>query len=257
MVGVDTAPLAQADPRISRRSASEELRRDEELLQKQQPEGSLARRWYLAGSAALVLGSAQRAQGSALIDMERCGTAGVEELRRRAGGGLVLLDDGMLCLAVALPRGHPRWSEDVTDSYRWLGEALARGLHQLGVRSARRVEVSEAREESARLAADTSPAAALVRAGCFGGLSPHEIVVGNAKLVGMAQVRRRNGALFQVGILLRDQRPLADLVRTPDEATREALRELLGRRTVGLTSVLQELPPVGRIARVLDTSLGS
>ena len=56
---------------------------------------------------------------------------------------------------------------------------------------------------------------------CYGALSPHEVVVGTAKLVGLAQIRRRHAALFQFGILLQDQSPLADLLVVPDEPTRE------------------------------------
>ncbi len=36
-----------------------------------------------------------------------------------------------------------------------------------------------------------------------------------AKVVGLAQVRRQHAALFQVGILLRDQSPLADSAARP------------------------------------------
>jgi len=76
---------------------------------------------------------------------------------------------------------------------------------------------------------------------CYGALSPHEIVVdtahGAAKLVGLAQVRRRDAALFQFCVLLRDQSPLADYLRGASEPDREALRQALRQRTVGLESL--------------------
>ncbi len=53
-------------------------------------------------------------------------------------------------------------------------------------------------------------------------------------------MRRRDRALFQMGLLLRDQSPLADLVHVPDEAVREAYRAELRRRTVGLAELLPE-----------------
>jgi lipoate-protein ligase A len=69
-------------------------------------------------------------------------------------------------------------------------------------------------------------------------LSPHEVVVGpGRKLVGLAQVRRRHAALFQFGILLRDQSPLAEYLRVPDASRREEVRAELRRRTVGLASL--------------------
>jgi hypothetical protein len=58
-------------------------------------------------------------------------------------------------------------------------------------------------------------------------------------------VRRRHAALFQVGILLRDQSGLADLMRAPDEGSREMLRQALRRRSFGL-----EKTPLG--SRPLD-----
>src|SRR5919202_291359 len=73
---------------------------------------------------------------------------------------------------------------------------------------------------------------------CFGALSPHEVVVGSAKLVGFAQVRRKHAALFQTGVLLRDQSALAEFMRVPDETSRRVLREALNERTVGLADLV-------------------
>jgi hypothetical protein len=60
---------------------------------------------------------------------------------------------------------------------------------------------------------------------------------GPAKLVGLAQVRRRDAALFQFGVLLRDQSPLADFLCVESEAERESLRGALARRTIGLAAL--------------------
>lgn len=234
---------------VSRLGAGAELEADERLLDALDPNGPIQVRWYVPASPALVLGFSQRTRQADLLDTARCAAAGVAILERRAGGGLVLLDDGMLCLALALPRHDPRWAEDLTASYRWLGDALAAGLRTLGVADARRVEVGEARQDVAALRADDSPTAHLLLSGCFAALSPHEVVVGPAeaanpaKLVGLAQVRRRQGALFQAGLLLRDQRRLANYVRATDP-TRQAFTAALRQRTVGLDTLLpaQALP---------------
>ena len=69
---------------------------------------------------------------------------------------------------------------------------------------------------------------------CYGALSPHEVVVGSAKMVGLAQIRRRHAALFQFGVLLEDQSRLADFLIAPDARTREVLRNELRRRSIGL-----------------------
>lgn len=146
----------------------------------------------------------------------------------------------MLCGAVCVPRAQA--SDDLTESYRWLADDLVSRLRGLGVTRARRIEVDEARADVAMLKARADAVSRLLLVTCYGGLSPHEVAVGDAKLVGIAQVRRRHAALFQFGILRRDQSPLADYIHVPDDATREALRESLRQRTIGLDSIPGLLP---------------
>jgi len=55
--------------------------------------------------------------------------------------------------------------------------------------------------------------------------------------VGLAQVRRRDVALFQFGVLLRDQSALAEYLCVNSEAERESLRAALSERTVGLAAL--------------------
>jgi lipoate-protein ligase A len=193
--------------------------------------------WWVPASAAITIGLGQRHRIASIVDLERCRAAGIDVLERRAGGGALLLDEHMICGAVCLPLPDPRAAEDVTESYRWLGALLAGRLRALGIAQARAVEVAEARADVAALKSDDSPASRLVLATCYGALSPHEVAVGSAKLVGIAQVRRRHAALFQFGILLRDQSPLADYLVVPDEPTREQIREALRQRTIGLESL--------------------
>jgi lipoate-protein ligase A len=164
-----------------------------------------------------------------MVDLERCRLAGVEVLDRSAGGGAVLVDEHMLCGAICVPIGQV--SSDLTESYRSIGD------HLLGIVGGRRVEVAEARADVAALRARDDPVARLVLNTCYGALSPHELIDDEGrKLVGLAQIRRRHAALFQFGILLRDQSPLADYLLVPDEATREQLRHELQSRSVGLES---------------------
>jgi lipoate-protein ligase A len=189
-------------------------------------------RWWVASAPAVVVGLGLRHRLASIVDIERCRAVGVDVLERRAGGGALLLDEHMLCGAVCLPAANV--AHDVTESYRWLGDLLAARLRAAGVSGARRVEVAEAREDVAVLKARNDPVARILLATCYGALSPHEVVVGAAKLVGIAQIRRRRGALFQFGILRRDQSALADYLHVPDEATRAELREALRRRTIGV-----------------------
>lgn len=140
---------------------------------------------------ALVLG---RAATEPFVDRDAAAAAGVEVLRRRSGGGPVLWDAGLLALDVVLPRGHRLAGDDVVAAYRWLGEALAGALRALGVPDVAVLSPAEARADPGR---DGSAALA-----CVGGRSPYEVTAGGRKAVGLSQARRRQGALFQAGILL-------------------------------------------------------
>jgi lipoate---protein ligase len=221
-------PLQDTPPGYLHEAPADALAADEALLD--HPPGE---RWYVATRPAVVLGVALHRRAASVLDLERGAKAGVQVLERRAGGGAVLLDSGMLCYAVALPIALV--SQDLTESYRWLGEHFAERLQGLGV-PARRIEIAEARADVAQHRHD------LLGTTCYGLLSPHEVVVGSAKIVGLAQVRRRHAALFQVGILLRDQSGLADYLRVPDPDNRERLRQVLRERTVGLETLIGPLP---------------
>lgn len=220
------------------------LAADEALL-----DAAPAERWYVVDRPAIVVGLGLHRRVAEVLDLERCARAGLEVLQRRAGGGAVLLDQHLLCYAVALPLPHPLAPDDLTASYRWLGERFAAGLQQLGV-PARRVEVDEARADVARLRAGHESA---LLAACYGALSPHEVVVDglNRKLVGLAQVRRRHAALFQAGVLLRDQSRLAEFLLLPDDRSREAVRASLRARTVGLEELIDP-PPLDRLVALLN-----
>lgn len=195
--------------------------------------------WSQAQPRALVLG---RAAGEPAADLDACARLGIEVVRRRSGGGPVLWDGNLLGLDVWLPRGHLLAPDDVVETYRWLGEALAAGLDEVGA-SARVVGIDEAHAGFA----GSGPAGAVAGGACFGGLSPYEVVAGGRKVVGLAQVRRPNGALLQAGIVLRfDGRLLAELLRRDGVAADEVAR-VLDRRAVGLLDLVPHLDARGLV----------
>ena len=205
------------------------ISRDEALL-----DSPGTQRWWIASSPAVVVGLAQHLRVGTIVDLERCQRAAVDVVSRRAGGGALLLDDAVVCGAVSVPT---RWlPHDVTDSYRCLSQRLVRALTELGI-AGRRLEVAEARADTAALRAAGDATSSGLLNTCYGQLSPHEIVVDGRKLVGLAQIRRRDASLFQFGILLRDQARLADYLQVPSAGEREALRAALARRTIGLQSL--------------------
>lgn len=206
--------------------AGRQLAASPALLAGVEQSGRASMRWYQFSPRALLLGSSQRIEAT---DLAACAAAGVPIHRRRSGGGAVLADPGLLLLDLALPPDDPLYLGDVTESYRWFGEVWAAALRELGL-DARVVSVAEARAET--LALDP-----LLRPVCFAGRSPYEVVVGHHKLVGLAQVRRRGGALLEAGVYLSwPPERTAALMAAPEQG-RATLARLLAERVAGLAQL--------------------
>jgi lipoate-protein ligase A len=204
-------------------------------------------RWYRYERPCVVLGYGQN---PGAVDLAACAAHGFSVLRRPAGGSAVLADGGLLGMSVTLPVPYPLVSDDLTESYRWLGETLAAALAGMGA-AARLVEVAEARADTASVRSSNDPVERARAAACFGTFSPYEVAAGARKVVGLAQVRRRSAALFQVGVLLRSaNRELAQVLQCPADE-REALVQALDLHTVDLQTLLaRPVAPTEVIAAV-------
>jgi lipoate---protein ligase len=150
---------------------------------------------------ALVLGSSQ---DPSIADHRAAAAIGAEVVRRRSGGGAVWVPPtGCLWIDVVVPRGDPRWSDDVREATYWLGEAWTGALHDVGVDA-----------ELYRGGLEKTDWGRLV---CFGALGPGEVVIGGRKAVGISQRRTREGARFQC-IVYAEWEPsgVLDLLEQPD-----------------------------------------
>lgn len=182
--------------------------------------------------AAVVLGSAQPASHVRP-------SARLPWVRRRSGGGAVLVAPGdPLWVDVVVPRDDPLWDDDVGRATWWLGEAWAGALAACGVRGA---SVHQGRMQR-------PPWTERV---CFAGLGPGEVVLGARKVVGIAQRRTRELALFQCAVPITwDVAPLLDALDLADDGRAAAGAALAHRSglpagvTAGdlLTALLAVLP---------------
>jgi len=140
------------------------------------PARRLVRFGEVAAPAA-VLGSTQAGE---LIRSDALERSGRQLVRRRSGGGVVLLDPGrQLWCDVVIPHGDPLWDDDVERASWWVGEWWAGAVdgaevHRSGL---------------------TDRAAGAVA--CFAAIGPGEVAVAGAKVVGISQRRTRDLARFQ------------------------------------------------------------
>ena len=136
---------------------------------------------------ALVLGSVQPDHD---VDDGAAFAVGVEVVRRRSGGGAVLVEPGAIAwIDLVVPRHDELWHDDVAVAAEWVGEAW-----------------------TAALAAVDRPGGVVHRGGlvrtalapvvCFAGTGPGEVLVDGRKVVGVSQRRTRAGARFQCSVPL-------------------------------------------------------
>lgn len=172
------------------------------LLDSLQPGDAPILRWYRPTDVAIVVGRGQ--QVTAFSGAE------VPVLGRFSGGGAVLMDDGLLSLDVVLPSGHHLLEGDIASPFLRLGHAWAQALEAVGVPE---VAVHEGPATALRQASERER---LLAAICYATLGRGEVTSSGRKIVGLAQRRRRPGALIQCGLLRRWQpEPLLRALRAP------------------------------------------
>ena len=164
------------------------------------PRGAGRSIWLLeAESRALVLGSTQR---PVMVDAAAALDLGVDIVRRRSGGGVVLVEPATtVWIDVILPAGDPLWDDDVGRAAGWVGRSWQAALASLGVGP---TEVHEG-------ALACGPLGRLV---CFATVGAGEVTTPERrKLVGISQRRTRDAARFQCAAYSRwEPEPLVRLL---------------------------------------------
>lgn len=186
---------------------------------------------------ALVLGSAQ---GESVVDLAACEAAGMDVVRRRSGGGAVVVGPGeQVWLDAFVPRDDPLHEADVSRAAWWLGEVWVAALAEAGM-------------PGGTVHRGAMATGAYGRVACFAGLGPGEVTLDGRKLVGISQRRDRSGAWFFTMALCPAPGagpPLARLLRlAPTE--RRGLERHLAATTTGLSV------PAGDVEGALRAHLG-
>jgi lipoate---protein ligase len=165
-----------------------------------------------AAEPALVLGSAQRLSD---VDVVAARRAGVEVVRRRSGGGAVLVGPGqVLWIDLVIRAGDPLWDQDVSRASWWVGDAWAAAIDACSLGPC---TVWKTAMKASRWSGQV----------CFAGIGPGEVLVGDQKVVGLSQRRTRQAALFQTAALLTwDPTSIVGLLDLDDDEAAEAVAGL-------------------------------
>ena len=179
-----------------------------------------------------MIGSAQPASDFAA---PRLAAAGIELVRRRSGGGAVLVAPGaQVWLDVFVPNDDVLAEVDVGRSFYWLGEVFAAAIASVLGTAAEQGEIVVNR--GARQSTTWS------RTLCYAGLGAGEVTVAGRKVVGMSQRRERSGAWIHSMALLSDRAgDLVDLLAGSGER-REGARA--GLAAAGLRDAEQLAEPL-------------
>lgn len=184
---------------------------DETLLRLAEVDGSGFLRLYAWAPACLSFGRHEPALRR--YSRERIEARGIDVVRRPTGGRAVW-HDVELTYAAAAPAGA---FGGLGETHLAVHRALAEALSGLGL--------------PASLAPAPARAAPIDAGACFAAPAGGEVMVGDRKVVGSAQVRTRTAFLQHGSVLLGgDQRIVAELSAIPSApGTGAALDELLGR----------------------------
>ena len=167
--------------------------------------------WHDVTTPAVALGSSQP---DAAVDRSRCERAGIDVVRRRSGGGAVLLVPGeVVWLDVIVPRTAAL--DDVRASMCVMGSHLRDAIASAAPHLDGRLAVH-------RGSLDATTWSSTI---CFDGIGPGEVLLDGVKLVGLSQRLTRAAARFQAcWHTVYDPRAILDVLPPASRPPVEALR---------------------------------
>jgi len=182
-------------------------------------------RFYMWDPSAISIGYFQSMDLE--VDVSKCKEMGVDVVRRITGGGAVYHDRvGELTYSVVVPERYPGIPRDILESYRHICAGIIRGMEEMGV------------------AASFRPI--------------NDIVVGDRKISGNAQTRRR-GCILQHGTLLLDVdvETMFSILRVPDEKLKDKIIRNVKGILTSLKGELGEMPDATRVADLVEGGMTS
>ena len=161
-------------------------------------------RFYRWNPSAISIGYFQSLEDE--IDLEECGTLGVDYVRRITGGGAVY-HENELTYSIVIPESHPEISKNIMDSYGRICGAIIKGLKNVGIKSKY--------------------------------MPVNDIITDGKKISGNAQTRKMQTVLQHGTVLMDvDVEKMFKLLKVPNEKIKDKLIDDVKQRVTSIRHVL-------------------
>ena len=158
------------------------------------------------------------------IDVDVCKNLGIDIVRRPTGGKAVL-HDKELTYSFIIRESHPLVNDSILDTYKKISGGMIRGLSYLGITA----ELVPLREKLKSIPLGNEAKSKIphsdIKSICFSVPSQYEVQVMGKKIVGSAQVRKREIVLQHGSLLIElEKDKLFSVFNFPSAQIRERLK---------------------------------
>ena len=179
-------------------------------------------RFYQWSPAAVSLGYFQDLEKE--IDVDVCKNLGIDIVRRPTGGKAVL-HDKELTYSFIIRENHPLVNDSILETYKKISGGIIRGLSYLGIKA----ELVPLREKLKSTPSGNEAKSEIphsdIKSICFSVPSQYEVQVEGKKIVGSAQVRKREIVLQHGSLLIElEKDKLFSVFNFPSVQIRERLK---------------------------------
>ncbi len=179
-------------------------------------------RFYQWSPAAVSLGYFQDLKKE--IDVDACKNLGIDIIRRPTGGKAVL-HDKELTYSFIIKENHPLVNDSILETYKKISGGMIRGLFYLGIKA----ELVPLREKLKSSSSGNEIKSIIshsdIKSICFSVPSQYEVQVEGKKIVGSAQVRKREIVLQHGSLLIElEKDKLFSVFNFPSVQIREGLK---------------------------------
>jgi lipoate-protein ligase A len=204
-------------------------------------------RFYQWSPAAVSLGYFQDLQKE--IDVDVCKNLGIDIVRRPTGGKAVL-HDKELTYSFIIRENHPLVNDSILETYKKISGGIIRGLSYLGIKA----ELVPLREKLKSAPSGNEAKSKIshsdIKSICFSVPSQYEVQVEGKKIVGSAQVRKREIVLQHGSLLIElEKDKLFSVFNFPSAKIREKLKT--GFKATSLEEILKKKINFSELSEIL------